>query len=107
MRAILTDFPSSIGKQTYAAVDYYTPKRILAEFSEVLGRPANFMQVPGDTFKSFLPPPVAQELLENMLLLEEPGYYAGAALTDGGPRPPQDELTTWKEFVQANKVKWL
>jgi hypothetical protein len=78
---------------------------MMSEFGEVLGKPAAFMQIPEEAFKSFLPPPVAQELLENQLLVEDPGYYAGAdlseslSLADGKP-------TTWKEFVQANKAAW-
>lgn len=78
----------------------------MSEFREVIREPAAFAQIREDVFKSFLPPPVAQELLENMLLLENPGYYAGGDLissrdmTDG-------ELTTWKEFVEANKARWV
>ncbi|KAK3114998.1 hypothetical protein LTR53_006083 [Teratosphaeriaceae sp. CCFEE 6253] len=107
VRAIMREFPACLGKQTYAAVDYLTPRRLLAESSEVVGKPASFVRVAEETFKSFLPPPVAQELLENILLLEDPGYYAGVALEEGGPMPAKEELTTWKEFVQANKAKWL
>ncbi|KAK3646354.1 glycosylphosphatidylinositol anchor biosynthesis [Elasticomyces elasticus] len=102
VRAIIQDYPASVGKQVRAAVDYYTPERLVAEFSEVLGRPASFMQIPADMFKSFLPPPVAQEILENMFLFEDPGYYAGATLSEG-PRPDVKELTSWKDFVSANK----
>ena len=72
----------------------------------MLRKPCVFAQVPDDTFKSFLPPPVAQELLENMLLLEDPGYYAGAELTES-LKSIDGEPTTWKSFVQANKSKWL
>ncbi|KAK4950224.1 hypothetical protein LTR10_011203 [Elasticomyces elasticus] len=106
VRAIIQDYPASVGKQVRAAVDYYTPERLVAEFSEVLGRPASFMQIPAEMFKSFLPPPVAQEILENMFLFEDPGYYAGATLSEG-PRPDVKELTSWKDFVLANKVRWL
>ncbi|KAK4930534.1 glycosylphosphatidylinositol anchor biosynthesis [Elasticomyces elasticus] len=102
VRAIIQDYPASVGKQVRAAVDYYTPERLVAEFSEVLGRPASFMQIPAEMFKSFLPPPVAQEILENMFLFEDPGYYAGATLSEG-PRPDVKELTSWKDFVLANK----
>ncbi|KAK3723033.1 hypothetical protein LTR37_002179 [Vermiconidia calcicola] len=106
VRAALKDYPSCVGKHIYAAVDYYTPKRLVAEFGEVLGVPAAFAQIPEEMFKSFLPPPVAQELLENMLLLEDPGYYAGAKLGES-LRFMDGEPTTWKEFVQANKARWV
>lgn len=77
-----------------------------ADFAEAFGKPCTAIQVDEATFKSFLPPAIAQEMLENMLLLEEPGYYRGAdlspslALLDEKP-------TTWKAFVQANKQKWM
>ncbi len=105
MSGIIKAFPSCLGKRVYAATSYYTPKQIMSEFSGVIGKPASFMELPEDVFKSFLPPPVAQELLENQLLCEDPGYYAGAELKEslsfvnGTP-------TTWKEFAEANKAKW-
>ena len=71
-----------------------------------MGKPAAFAQIPAETFKSFLPQPVAQELLENMLLLEDPGYYGGADLSES-LEMLSEHPTTWKEFVQANKAKWL
>lgn len=105
MKAAIKNNRTPSGKQIYAATDYYTPDRIVSEFSEVIGKPASFQQVPAEVFKSFLPPPVAQELLENMLLLEDPGYYAKADLTESlgllGEKP-----TSWKEYVAANKEKW-
>lgn len=90
----------------YAATEYCSPQRLVSEFSEVLGKPAKFVQVPSEAFKSFLPTQVAQELLENMLLLEDPGYYGGANLTESLSMLDK-KLTTWKEFVEANKEKWL
>ncbi|KAK6442726.1 hypothetical protein LTR95_001042 [Oleoguttula sp. CCFEE 5521] len=103
----MQDFPACVGKQIHAAVDYYTPERLMAEFSEVMGSPASFVQIPAETFKSFLPLLVAQDILENMLLFEEPGYYAGASLKDSQPSPEVNELTSWKDFVLANKERWL
>lgn len=82
-----------------------SPKQIVADFIAATGKKASFVEVPREVFKSFFPPNVAQELLENMLLLEGPGYYAGAdlssslALLDRKP-------TTWKAFAEANKSKW-
>ena len=78
----------------------------MAEFGEVLGKPAGFVQIPAETFKSFLPPPVAQELLENMYLTEDPGYYAGADLSESLSMVYK-EPNSWKSFVEENKAKWL
>ncbi|KAM4067020.1 nmrA-like family protein [Hirsutella rhossiliensis] len=94
-----------LGKQVLAAADYYTPARIVAEFEEVTGKQARFLQVDADTYKSFLPAPMAQEMLENHLFIEDPGYYAGESLDESrrllagvGLAP-----TTWKEFLGKNK----
>lgn len=102
---ILKAYPSCAGKQIFAATDYYTANRIVGEFGGVLAKQAAFVQLPAATFKSFLPPPVAQELLENHLLLEDPGYYAGADL-DESKKMAAVPPTTWKEFVKANESKW-
>ena len=63
------------------------------------------MQISSDMFRSFLPPPVAEELNENILLLEGPGYYAGESL-DASQALLDQKPTGWKEFVQKNKAKW-
>ncbi|KAF4550984.1 NmrA-like protein 4 [Elsinoe fawcettii] len=101
----LRDPAANSGKRIYAAENVYSPNQMIEQFAQVLGKQAQFQQVPGDVFKSFLPQGVAQELLENMLLMEEPGYYGGAGLDDG-PRPGQEGLTTWKAFVESNKAAW-
>ncbi|KAJ8098923.1 hypothetical protein POJ06DRAFT_258353 [Lipomyces tetrasporus] len=94
-----------LGKQIYEAADYYSPSRIVKEFTEATGKPASWTQIPTDQYKQFLPPAVAQEFLENHLLLEGPGYYAGADLKEShdllGQKP-----TTWKEFVTKNAEKF-
>lgn len=71
----------------------------------MIGKPAAFKQIPDDLFKSFLPEAIAQELLENMLLLEEPGYYAGADLAESLALL-DEKPTTWRDFLAANKAKW-
>ncbi|KAF4983963.1 hypothetical protein FZEAL_755 [Fusarium zealandicum] len=94
-----------LGKRIYAATDYYTPSRLISEFSEVIGKPASYSQVPTEAFKSFLPPSIAEEMTENMLLLEDPGYYAGADLEESLSLL-DEKPTTWKEFVEQYKSKW-
>lgn len=78
---------------------------MVSQFSEVTGKPAAFQQISDDAYKATLPPAAAQEMLENMLLLEEPGYYAGADLSDS-LKMLEEQPTAWKEFVAANKAKW-
>ncbi|KAK7214720.1 hypothetical protein V2G26_002723 [Clonostachys chloroleuca] len=95
----------STGRRILAAAEYISPNQLIAEFSEVTGHKATFAQVPVDVFKSFLPPQIADEMNDNMLLLQDPGYYQGADLTDS-LQLLDAKPTTWKAFVAANKAKW-
>lgn len=95
-----------LGKQIFAAADYYSPSRIVSEFQEVTGNAARFVQIDAETYKSFIPGPMADEMLENHLFIEEPGYYNGEDLKESldllagvGLKP-----TSWKEFLKANKA---
>ncbi len=92
-----------LGKQIHAAAEYYTPARIMAEFREVTGQEGKYIQLDQDVYKSFLPPPIAQEILENELLCEEPGFFAGGLLTEGHELLAEVGLapTTWKDFLRS------
>lgn len=105
VKAAIKNFPGTINKRIFAATDYYSPNRIISEFSEVIGKPANFNQVPAEVFESFLPAPVAKELTENMMLLEDPGYYGDADLKESLDLLDEKPVT-WKEFVEQNRSKW-
>ncbi|UNI24963.1 hypothetical protein JDV02_010676 [Purpureocillium takamizusanense] len=112
VKAAIKNFPASAGKHIYAATDYYSPQRILSELASTCGGPsaasaARIQHVPQDVFKSFLNPGVAQEMLENMLLLEDPGYYAGADLSESlALLGEEDKPTTWADFVARNRDRW-
>ncbi|KAL7944933.1 hypothetical protein V8C42DRAFT_324121 [Trichoderma barbatum] len=106
VKAAIKGFPSQTRTRILAAADYYTIDRLIAEFSEVMGQPAHAVQIDDEMFKSFLPPPAAQELLENMKLLEDPGYYAGESLEESLSLL-EEKPTTWKEYVEKNKQKWV
>ncbi|KAH6952941.1 hypothetical protein DER45DRAFT_363944 [Fusarium avenaceum] len=105
VKAAIKNFPSTLNRRVYAATDYYSPNRIVSEFSEVMGKPATFSQVPADVFKTFLPAAIAEELTENMILLEDPGYYGDADLKESLDLLDEKPVT-WKEFVEKNKSKW-
>lgn len=90
-----------LGKQIFGAADYYTPEQILAEYEEVTGKKTRFVQVSNEQYKKFLPEPIAEEMLENHLFIEDPGYYDGASL-DGSLGLLEEKLVSWKEFVGRN-----
>lgn len=96
----------ALGAQLFAAADYYTPTRILAEFEEVTGKKTRFMQVDSETYKSFMPGPMGEELLENHLFIESPGYYKGQSLKESRDflEKAGFQPTTWKAFLEENKA---
>ncbi|KAF7556401.1 hypothetical protein G7Z17_g1454 [Cylindrodendrum hubeiense] len=104
--ASIANYPKTLGSRIYAATDYYTPSQVAAAFSEVIEKPAVAVQIPDELFKSFMPPGQEQELLENMKLLEDPGYYAGADLKESVSLLREKPIT-WKAFAEENKAKWL
>lgn len=92
-------------RQILAAADYYTPDRIVSEFTEVTGKEARFIQIDEETYKGFLPSQMAEEMLENHLLMDDPGYYEGRSLEDSLAlvREASMTLTNWKDFLVKNK----
>ncbi|KAI5456743.1 hypothetical protein BGZ63DRAFT_495985 [Mariannaea sp. PMI_226] len=102
----IKNYSEFLGKRIYACTDYYTPNRIVSEFSEVIGKPASYAEVPDEVFKSWMPPSHGQEMLENMKLLQDPGYYAGADLKES-LSIASEKPNSWKDFVQTYREKWL
>ncbi|KAK0732264.1 hypothetical protein B0H67DRAFT_502459 [Lasiosphaeris hirsuta] len=94
-----------VNKSIHAAADYYTPTRIMDEFTQVTGHKGLYVQLDSDLYMSFLPPHIAQEILENELLCEEPGFFAGASLSEGHNLLAEVGLkvTSWKEFLEVKK----
>ncbi|KAI5194527.1 NAD(P)-binding protein [Aureobasidium subglaciale] len=98
--AIKSQSPPS-GKQILCATDYYTPKQILSEIEEVTGKKTNFYKISSEQYKSYLPEFMAEEMLENHLFIEEPGYFNGASL-DESLGLLEEAPVTWKEFVKKS-----
>jgi len=101
-----------LGKRLLSATEYLTAAQIVEAFKKAFpeaGKDANFFSMPPEQFKNIMkgqgmPDYVVQEFLENMLLLEQFGYYGGESL-DETHRLVDDKLTTWDEHMKASK-KW-
>ncbi|KAH3161880.1 hypothetical protein KXW84_007658 [Aspergillus fumigatus] len=100
--AVLKNPSESLGAQILAAEDYYTPTRILQEFEEVTGQKARFVQVDPDTFKSFMPGLIGEEMLQNHLFIENPGYFNGRDLKESNDwlEKAGYQLMSWREFLE-------
>lgn len=67
------------GKVIWAAGGFYTMKEIVETIQDVTGMKVNYKEIPSEVFQSFLPPPIAKELTENMLLIKDYQYYGPGA----------------------------
>ncbi|KAJ6084421.1 hypothetical protein N7486_011221 [Penicillium sp. IBT 16267x] len=103
--AALRNRSEALGAQLLVAADYYTPTRILAEFEEVTGKKTRFVQVDSDTYKGFMPEPMGEEMLENHLFIENPGYFKGQSLKESHDFLEKSgfQPTTWKAYLEKNK----
>lgn len=73
------------------------------------GSRAEVAQISPEAFKEFFPPQVADEMMETMVLLVDPGYYGGESLGPSLALLGEDENqrpTGWREFVRRNREKW-
>lgn len=93
------------GKQLLAASGYYTAEEVLKTFSEVTGKNATFIQATPDQYKAALPASIAEELLENHLFIENPGYFLGEPL-DETLKLLDSKPTDWAEFAKKNISAW-
>ena len=72
------------GRYVHAVSEWLTPKEIATTYTKVAGREVKFQPVPVEVFQGFLPPPVAQELTENMVLVRDYSYYGIGAENEQG-----------------------
>ena len=94
-----------MNKHIYGAENYYTPEQIKAGLEIATGKKVHYAQVTPEQYKGFLPAFIAEEVLENHLFIEEPGYYAGADLKESH-NIVEEKLVSWEEFIKKNVSAW-
>ena len=90
VKGILLNREKALGMRVYGATAYYSVAEIVKEFQEVFpeaGKSAKAVELPHAVFKgalakSGLPEEGQEELLQNMRLMNEFGYYGGAKLDE-------------------------
>lgn len=90
------------GKRFLAATAYYTPADVVSTFEKATGKKARFVQLSPEAFKKFCPPAAAEELLENMQLLDGPGYYNGESL-EPTLKLLESEPTSLEAYIKAQE----
>ncbi|KAH9906519.1 putative NmrA-like family domain-containing protein 1 [Xylariomycetidae sp. FL2044] len=110
VKAIVRNREALLGRRFLGASAYLTGQEVVDGFRRVFpeaGRTARFFQVPEEGFRAYMkstgaPDFVAQEMYENMRLLEEFGYYGGEPL-EPTHKFIEDKLTSWEEHVKSAK----
>lgn len=87
VKAIFLTGAAALGRTFNAATAYMFPAEIVAQWAEVKGVEAHAVQVDHAVYKGAMvsagmQEKVAEELLQNMRLMEEFGYYGGAKLEE-------------------------
>ncbi|KAL1761599.1 hypothetical protein FB107DRAFT_244810 [Schizophyllum commune] len=104
VKAIFLKREETLGKRVYGATAYTTPIQIVDGFKKVFGTDAVYKRQTGDEHKATLagygyPEAIQEELLQNMRLVYEFGYYGGDKL-DWSVSLVDEPLTTWEEYIE-------
>ncbi|WYZ44353.1 hypothetical protein EsH8_VII_000789 [Colletotrichum jinshuiense] len=111
VKGIVLNREKVLGKRVLASSGYTTAGEAVEVFKKVYpeaGKTARFNQLSHDQFRGALtgqgmPGFVAEEMLQNMRLLDEFGYYGGEKL-DESLALVEDKLTTWEDHVKNAKA---
>lgn len=81
-----------------------TPKKLVTEAGQNLGKDVHFQSVPGEVFKSFLPEAIRDDLTDMFLWVGEDSYYGlGSEKKQGESEKflvKDADLCTWPRFLE-------
>lgn len=111
IKAIVLNKEATLGKNVLGSSGYVTTGEVLETFKKLYpeaGATARYFEIPHDTFRQIMknmgrPDYVAEEMLENMRLCDEFGYYFGESL-DWSQSLVTEKLTTWEEHAKNAKA---
>ncbi|KAH7092624.1 putative NmrA family transcriptional regulator [Paraphoma chrysanthemicola] len=104
VKAIIKNRSSVLGARVLGAENYYTATQVLDTLAKVTGKKTGFVRLDEGTYKSFLPEFMAQEMLENHLFIENPGYYGGEDL-EKSHAILDEKLVSLEEFLEKSSFK--
>ncbi|KAI0506944.1 NMRAL1 protein [Xylaria bambusicola] len=107
VKAIVNNKEALLGKRFLGATEYLTAQGVVDTFKKVFpedGRSAMYYETPKEGYFGFMkstgmPDFVVEELYENMVLMQDFGYYGGEPL-DESLGFVKDKLTTWAEYTK-------
>jgi hypothetical protein len=78
--AILLHREQLLNADVLGASGWWSGQEIVDTFNHVTGKTAKYVELPADVWKGFLPnEKIAQEMLENFLLIRDYKYFGGDA----------------------------
>lgn len=120
VKSILHQREKMLGKRILAAADYYTAQEVVDVFVEAkpeAGKGASYKEVSPAIFRAYLRDDLGfgegaqDELLENMQLLSEFGYFGGADLAESNSvshsRPSVENGNAMCKTVELLTTRWI
>ncbi|KAL1742765.1 hypothetical protein HDZ31DRAFT_42531 [Schizophyllum fasciatum] len=110
-KAIFLKREQTLGRRVYGATAYTTPVEILNALKKVYptaGKDAVFQRLSGEEYKASLaaqgfPEASQEELLQNMRLIYEYGYYGGDKL-DWSLSLLDEPPSTWEQYIKGHRA---
>lgn len=104
--AILADPTAYVGKELSAATKLYSWSGITESLSKATGQTVRYVQMPVEQWRSFMPPDVADSLVEMRKYMDEFGYYGAdtRAKVQWSAEQARGNLTTLDEYLQQNPI---
>jgi hypothetical protein len=110
VKAILLNREKLLGKRILAAAKYYTCDEIVELFKKTYpeaGKTARYNELPHQAYKDGIlawgNEHAAEELLQNMRLMNEYGYYGGEPLEESA-EILLEPATTWEQYMKKAKA---
>lgn len=91
------------GKKVQAVSFWSDMQSFSSDLGSALGKKVTYNNVPADVFKSFLPAAVADELTENMKLIDQYSYYG----KDSEKAQPESDALLLKDLPLATVKSWV
>jgi len=97
-----------VGKTLYGALGYYSLEDISKIISKVSKEDVGYAQIPEAAYRSFLPPPIANDLVEMFTWFEKFVYYGSQSkeLVNQTLNKIDFKPTTAEEYFEANPINF-
>ena len=105
--AILAEPEKYEGKVLYASSSIHSLDEAAQIISKVTGKTVKYSQIPQNKYRGFLPPAVADSLLNMFLYIQDCGYYGPQTkeVVEWSARQARGRLSTLEEYLAKNPPK--